>query len=327
MSKGRINIRKILVACAWLLAGVSLLVILIAAIRKTNDASCKGAKVEINGAHNYLFIDKSDIWKLIGPNGSASFKGMPVASFDLRGMESKLRQQSWVSDAELFIDQDRVLQIRIQEREPLARVFTAAGNSYYIDSTGKYLPLAPGKPPVKLPVFTGMPEKLKIRQAADSVLLSGVKGISRIMNTDPFWMAQIAQVNLNVNQKFEIIPLIGNHIILFGDGENIENKFNKLQIFYKQVLSKTGFDYYQAIDVQFDKQVIGIKGNTISTSVDKKIVWRNFADTSLLVNSNVQNLAVTASPISQSERKPGPDPSPVQTNTGKQPKAVMKKKL
>ncbi|ULQ52634.1 cell division protein FtsQ/DivIB [Flavihumibacter fluvii] len=325
MAKPRIHIRKILMAIVWLLAGISLVVVLVAAIQKTNDANCTGANIKISGTNEYIFLDKGDVWKLIGATGSKSFKGKPVAGFDLRSMEEKLRKNSWVSKAELFFDQDKVLQIRIQEREPVARVFTAGGNSVYLDSAGKYLPLAPGKPPVKLPVFTGMPEKINSAKSADSTLLAAVKGIAHVLATDSFWMAQITQVNLNADKTFDMVPLIGNHIIQFGDGSDYTGKFQKLGVFYKEVLTQTGFDYYQAINVQFDRQVIGVKGSTISTSVDKKIVWGSFADTPLLVNSNNKTLAVTESPISQSDRKTSLNPSPVQTKVLRQPKAVMKK--
>ena len=170
-----------------------------------------------------------------------------------------------------------------------------------------------------------MPEKINSAKSADSTLLAAVKGIAHVLATDSFWMAQITQVNLNAGKTFDMVPLIGNHIIQFGDGSDYTGKFQKLGVFYKEVLTQTGFDYYQAINVQFDRQVIGVKGSTISTSVDKKIVWGSFADTPLLVNSNNKTLAVTESPISQSDRKTSLNPSPVQTKVLRQPKAVMKK--
>lgn len=327
MAKPRINIRKVLMAIVWSLAGVLLVVALVAAIRRTNGATCRGAEIRISGAKNHSFLAKSDIWNLIGSGGSKSFSGKPVASFDLRSMEDKLRRNSWVSQAELFFDQDRVLQVRIREREPIARIFTGGGNSAYLDTAGKYLPLAPGKPPVRLPVFTGMPEKINVRKPADSLLLAATREIANRLNADSFWMAQISQVNLAMGNTFEMVPLIGNHLILFGDGNNIEKKFNRLGVFYKEVLRKTGFDYYQFINVQFDRQVIGVKGSTISTSVDKKIAWGTFGDTSLLVNSNNKTLAVTASQRSQSDQKNSVIPSPVQTTNQQRPKAVMKKSI
>ena len=48
-----------------------------------------------------------------------------------------------------------------------------------------------------------------------------------------------------------------------GDAENLEDKFNRLSVFYKQVLAKTGFDKYSVIDAQFDGQIVGVhKGTT-----------------------------------------------------------------
>jgi cell division protein FtsQ len=317
MKKKSINFRKLTIATLWLMASIGLLLVLIAAIKRTNVSTCKGVSIKISGAGKYLFLDKDDVWAILG-GGSRSFRGKPVDAVDLRLLEEKIRVNSWVKNAELFFDQDRVLQVRISEREPVARIFTGSGISYYMDSTGKYLPLAPGKPPVKLPVFTGMPEKLKPKLANDSSLLNQVKSISAALHADSFWMAQISQVALTPVGNFEMIPLIGNHTILFGDGNNSENKFRRLGIFYNRVLTKTGFDYYSSINVQFDKQVIGVRGTSISTSVDKKIVWRNFADTSL---------AVSTPSVSQSERKTDSNPTPVLINSERKPKAVMRKTL
>ena len=56
-----------------------------------------------------------------------------------------------------------------------------------------------------------------------------------------------------------MIPVVGNHIIEFGDGNDCEKKFHKLFVFYKEVLIQTGFDKYARVAVEFDGQVIGSK--------------------------------------------------------------------
>lgn len=306
MSKPRLNIKKILLALTWLLAGVGLVVVLIAAIRKSNDATCKGAVVTINGAKKHQFVAAEDVWNLIANGRPNAFKGRAVEGLDLRGMEAKLRRHAWISEAELFVDQGRTLQIKVQEREPVARIFTAGGNSFYLDSTGRYLPLEIGKDPLKLPVFTGMPESINPKRSADSSLLDGVKQVCRVLEAQPFWMAQITQVQIDERRQFAMVPLIGRHLIYFGDGADMENKFHRLEIFYRNVLAKTGFDYYRAINVQFDQQVIGIKGESISTSVDKKIVSGTQPVAPLEVSSTSAKSSV---------------PHPVKAA----PKAVMKK--
>src|ERR1700752_3393959 len=48
-------------------------------------------------------------------------------------------------------------------------------------------------------------------------------------------------------------------MVKLGKGDDIDKKFHRLLIFYQQVLSKTSFDKYNTIDVQYAGQVIGSK--------------------------------------------------------------------
>ncbi|HEY4935115.1 MAG TPA: hypothetical protein VII44_00965, partial [Puia sp.] len=54
-------------------------------------------------------------------------------------------------------------------------------------------------------------------------------------------------------------PLIGNQLIFFGDGNDYENKFHRLFVFYKQVISQTGFEKYTGINLAYANQVIATR--------------------------------------------------------------------
>jgi cell division protein FtsQ len=73
-------------------------------------------------------------------------------------------------------------------------------------------------------------------------------------------MAQVSQIDIQPDRTFDMIPVVGNHIIEFGDGTDYDKKFKRLLLFYQQVLSKTGMDVYQKVNVQYARQVIGVKG-------------------------------------------------------------------
>jgi hypothetical protein len=53
-----------------------------------------------------------------------------------------------------------------------------------------------------------------------------------------------------------MIPKIGSQIIEFGNAADVEEKFNKLQLFYKNVMVKTGWSKYSIINVQYKNQVV-----------------------------------------------------------------------
>jgi cell division protein FtsQ len=73
--------------------------------------------------------------------------------------------------------------------------------------------------------------------------------------------------------EFEMIPVVGNHIIKLGNGQDIAQKFNRLFIFYKEVLSRTGFNKYKTIDVRYAGQVIG--GKSENPKVDSVLLRKS----------------------------------------------------
>ena len=248
------TIKKILFITVWLCIGGGMFTLLMAAITKKNRGLCKDYRISIKGAKENLFIDEKDVEQLLKKATNGSIKGEPVASFKLHELEHSLENNTWISKAELYFDNQDVLHVAIEERGPVARIFTTAGSSYYIDSIGSSMPLSE-KLSARVPVFTGFPAKKKLN-SSDSLLLNGVKTIGNYIMNEPFWMSQVAQIDITADRTFEMVPLVGNHLVKLGNGENIAAKFNRLMVFYKQVLSKTGFDKYKLIDVQYRGQVV-----------------------------------------------------------------------
>ena len=80
--------------------------------------------------------------------------------------------------------------------------------------------------------------------------------VTNYVRTHDFWNAQIEQVYVNADGELELIPRVGNQTILFGDEKGMEEKFSKLYTFYKEGLSKTGWNQYKTINVTFKDQVV-----------------------------------------------------------------------
>jgi cell division protein FtsQ len=270
------NIRKMLFVALWCMIGAGMLVLLVAAIKRRNNKTCKGYRIEINSPSNRFFIERKDVMKMITDSSTIKPEGKPISSFNLLAMEDKLKKNAWVKDAQIFFDNNDLLRISITEREPAARIFTIGGNSFYIDSSGAQLPLS-DKQAVMLPVFTGYPAEKVNHSGAEVTLLKQVKKIDAFILKDSFWSAQIAQVDITPNKTFEMIPVVGNHVIEFGDGTDCEKKFQRLFIFYKDVLSKIGFDKYAKVDVEFEGQVIGTKKGGPLKKSDSLLAAKNIA--------------------------------------------------
>lgn len=238
----------------WLCIGAGMLTLLLAAISKKNKGRCKDYTITLNGVQNNFFIDEKDVEQLLMKATKGNIRGEQIASFKLHELEVMLEHNTWIDNAELYFDNRDVLHITITEKEPVARVFTTAGNSFYIDSLGRKMPLS-DKLSARVPVFTGFPDKKKLN-AGDSLLLNNIRVAANYIMNHPFWMSQVSQIDITADRDFEMIPVVGNHLVKLGNGENIDKKFHRLLLFYKQVLSKTGFDKYKVIDVQYKGQVV-----------------------------------------------------------------------
>lgn len=336
--------KKIITISLWSLLAVATCTLLIAAMQKKEEKECTDIKVEINGAHDHVFVDKKDVM-LVMQNNSAA-KGKATAAIDLQKIETMLSKNAWVKKADLFFDNKQVLHVNIEEREPLARLFTLSGNSYYIDSSCKRLPLS-DELSARVPMFTSFPSDKKVLSHPDSLLLQDVKKIAQYIQQDSFLLAQTAQVDITPQHRFEIIPVLGNQLIRIGDAENIDEKFAKLLAFYKQVWGKTGFEKYEIIDVQYKDQVVATKRGAAKPGMDTAKAMQQLGniqqqiksvmnDTSFAVpilkpaavvkQDSVKHITANTNNIKNSTKKPV-----VIKKTNKpaakkkQPKAVMKK--
>jgi len=236
---------------------------------------CKDVRITIKGVGETFYIDKGDIVTILKNGSDKKLIGQPLNKMNLARMEKLLEGSSWVRDAEIYFDSHDVLHITAIEREPIARVFTTTGTSFYLDSAMKRMPLLQ-KMSVRVPVITNLPWT-KTMNGQDSALVKEARDLSMFVMNDPFWNAQVAQIDVVNGKAFEIIPTIGNHIIRIGNGENLKEKFDRLYLFYKKVLSKTGFDHYSVIDVQYAGQVIGTQRGTTS-KVDSLQLLKNIKE-------------------------------------------------
>ncbi len=254
-----------LIQAIWILAGIAVVVLLGAAINNKNNESCRAVKVEIVGVEKDMFISEDDVEHIINSNGEV--KGLNIAAIDLRGIEAALEKNPWVKNAELFFDNKQALIVKIEEREPIARVFTSAGSSFYLDSAGKKLPLS-DTVTARVPMFTGYTADKPVLQHADSILQRSVLDISKYLVADSFWNAQVAQIDITPQGVFEMVPVLGDHIVTLGNANDLAGKFARLYTFYKSAWLQNGIGKYERIDVQFNWQVVGIKRGAVKPVVD-----------------------------------------------------------
>ncbi len=328
-----------------------MLVLLIAAMGKQKKNICKDYIITIKGSQEgSFFLSRADILQLLKSTTNGNVKGQQKASFNLQQMENTLEENVWIKDAQLYFDNKDVLHVSVVERTPVARIFTSNGKTFYIDENEKGIPLSESLR-TKVPVFTGVPDK-ENRAKKDSLLMREIRTTAQFISSNPFWTSQVAQIDVAPSSadgslEFDIVPVIGNHMVKLGNGENIEQKFGRLFIFYKQVLSTAGFDKYKTIDVRYSGQVIGGKSENPKVDsvqlrknvenllqqikkIDSEVVTmeksagvNSAADKVLADDKNVNTVKPVSNNTNPNPADKKQNPKPVEEK--RTPKAVMKK--
>ena len=67
------------------------------------------------------------------------------------------------------------------------------------------------------------------------------------------------QLHINENKEIELIPRVGNHIILLGSDEGLEAKFEKLMLFYQKGVQQIGWNQYSTINLKYKDQLVCLK--------------------------------------------------------------------
>lgn len=251
------NWKNILLKVLWSLACIAMIVLFVFAWRAKSMKKCSGIDIVLTGnTGNFIFMDEKEILKLINEQGIK--EGTPIASIQLHKLEEVFMATKWVEHAKVYLDNQQKLIINIEQKVPVARVFTVSGTSFYIDNIAQKLPLRQLSV-LRLPVFTGFPSDLDKLSKPDSALLQDVLKFASVIQKDSFFNAQIAQVNIAPNGDFEMIPTLGSHTVLIGKVERIEDKLNRLFTFYKKVLVPSGLNAYEVLDLRFDHQLVALK--------------------------------------------------------------------
>ncbi len=162
----------------------------------------------------------------------------------------------------------------IKEREPIAQNLYGQRHILFIlTAAGKRLPLS-NDYTAHVPVFTSFTSDNKKLSHPDSLLLNDIRKIALFIQQDSFWNAQVSQVNITPQSRFDIIPVVGNQVLKIGKADSLDSKFSRLYAFYKQVWTKTGFEKYETVSVEFSGQVVATKRGMLKPEIDSALSLR-----------------------------------------------------
>jgi cell division protein FtsQ len=266
--KVKINWRKIFRVTLWSLLAAAFIVSMGFTEKERNETLCNEVLITINDSSAHSFIEENDVKQIIR-NKFGNVVGKKMNGINISVLESLIDNNPFVLNAEVFSTIDGKLVVEVQQRNPVVRIINGFEESFYIDEQGIFMPLC-DKYSASVLVANGIiinreaERKLRSieREQNDTIRLNAVEKIfkmSDFIRRNEFWNAQVEQLYINAEGEMELITRVGNQPVLFGDINDMEEKFEKLFLFYKEGMSKTGWNQYRNINLTFKDQVVCTK--------------------------------------------------------------------
>ncbi|MCF0207593.1 MAG: hypothetical protein HUK15_09215 [Bacteroidales bacterium] len=222
--------------------------------------------IDISIDNAYAFLNKELIFDILGSGGVVIDSTVKISNIDFAEIERIISENIYVDEVQAYSDFSGNIFLNIKQRSPMLRVMTKDSVSFYIDSDKKVMPLCDYYS-AALPVLSGnlLSECFYSSDSVDNYFVNRDDKSPKIddictfvdyLQKDELWRNQIVQIYVNASNEFELVPMVGNHIILLGKLNDYEEKMNKLKAMYDKGFKITDWNAYSLINLKYKNQVI-----------------------------------------------------------------------
>lgn len=235
-------------------------------LKKQHEESlCRGLLVEvINPNEDNLLMTEKQVKRMIESDFD-SLTYRKIKEIPVKEITKKLYQNPLIASCDVIRTLNYFLKIRIKIFEPVVRITTTTGQSLYITSDRKMIPVIPGSPS-RVMIASGnikinIPDSLlfKNHELLDTKEYNQIAEITNLairLQQNRFLSEQIGQIFVNDKEEYELIPTIGNQVIIFGKYQHVQQKIRKLVAFYEQALPAEGWQKYKSINLKYKNQIV-----------------------------------------------------------------------
>lgn len=215
------------------------------------ELACTDIEFKVKDSIHGGFIAIDDINTLL-KNKKIHPVNRLLADISTKEIEIELQQHPLIDEVECYKTPSGKIGIEVRQRIPLLRVMTNSGEYYFVDNKGEIMPLST-KCIAHIAIATGNISK--------EFATKDLYQFAKYIDSKNFWSDQIEQIHVVNEKEVELVPRVGNHIVILGNLEEIEDKLKRLKVFYEKVLNQVGWNKYSKINVEFSNQVICTKVN------------------------------------------------------------------
>lgn len=242
---------------SWVVLLFAAAALVISAIERKETSQVKDVLIEIAPLKDSTWmIRKGDILLTIERSFGFALESLPIMSVDVERLERVLEMDPFILNADVYIDAGNKVNIEVVQREPILRIIDNNNLNYYLDRDGNKMPLS-NHFSARVLVATGhIPPFVPDFQKRDKHVLKDLFYLTQVFQEDKFMKALVEQIYVSNRSEYSIVPKIGDQKIILGSIYDLEEKIERLKIFYKEALPYEGWQKYKTIDLRYQGQVV-----------------------------------------------------------------------
>jgi cell division septal protein FtsQ len=186
---------------------------------------------------------------------------MNIASsdVDLDKIKSKLLQNEYIADADVWFNSKGMLGIDIKERVPIATIVDAKGDLYFCDQAGTVFAYRLFKEYADLPIISNTYYS-KSNEQNKTALQGAISIVCELGNDFQILDNMVSEVRyLHSSRSYELYLTAGNINVLLGRGDYVADKLSTLYAFLKsKVLHSANIAQYKHLDARWKDLIISI---------------------------------------------------------------------
>ena len=254
------TLRYILLATGAAVLAVCICCSFMAGRQLRSTYSCQGVEITIKDSLENSFVSAADV-KTYLDREYGICNGIPLDSLDLIRIESIVDGRSAVKKSQAYVTRDGILHIDVTQRKPVVR-FQKAGGGFYADKEGYIFPLQKSYASHvqiidgNIPLAANSGYKGELQNDREKKWFKAMMELINFMEDSRTWKDKIVQIHVNGNRDLILIPREGNEHINFGQPDNIEEKFAKLEKYYTSIIPAQGNGRYTKVDLRYRGQIV-----------------------------------------------------------------------
>ena len=221
---------------------------------RLSERKVSGIEIEIMNNQDFYLIDQFEIQALLDKEQSVVL-GTNFDQVDIKLLERQVEENPFVAEIDVFMSVTGILGAKVFQTQPIGRLMSSSGPDQYIDVTGKLLPMNTDYT-ARVPLISFAEYPQWESNLGENDLGKQLMDFLIFINKDELWKAQIAQLAVSEENELTLLPQMTKQLILFGPADEIEEKFKKLKLFYKEVLPKKGWNTYSSINLKYKNQIV-----------------------------------------------------------------------